>query len=358
MARKLKFGVKEESLLESVIHLTSLRENESLEISLVTTLNWMIRPRKIVLYKIYYHLGVKEVLPEVVLDDAGLVVHFDECDFEAMTRLDSRAAFVECQTTRKAVVSKSPCGSADCYDYIYPVFGNREAVIGFFEVTCDQLNETSDKLITGFLDIYHNYLSLIEDSQRDTLTGLLNRKTFDNNIAKIIEIQQQADMPQKKRGPRRRKGAEDGSHWLAVIDIDFFKSVNDKFGHLYGDEVLLLLARIMEKTFRQQDKLFRFGGEEFVVVLAPASFDDAKNAFERFRRNIEEFNFPQVGKVTISIGFVRISYHDIPSTFIGHADEALYYAKHNGRNQVCSYEMLVQEGKLGTVSRESDVELF
>ena len=358
MTNKFKYGGQEESLLESVIHLTSLRERDSLEISLVTTLNWMIQPRKIVLYKIRFHKGVQEAVADVIIDGGALVVKLEDYDHETVVRLDKRATFMTCQDTREAVMKPFTHGGADCYEHVFPVFGNRDVIVGFFEVIAERLDESSHRLITGFLEIYHNYLTIIDDSQRDTLTGLLNRKTFDNNIAKIIETQQQQDDPHKKSGPKRRKGGEDGSHWLAVIDIDHFKSVNDRFGHLYGDEVLLLLAQIMEKTFRQQDKLFRFGGEEFVVVLAPASFDDAKNAFERFRMNIEEHEFPQVGKVTVSIGFVRIFYHDIPSTFVGHADEALYYAKHNGRNQVCSYEQLVEEGKLGAVSRESEIELF
>jgi diguanylate cyclase (GGDEF)-like protein len=287
-------------------------------------------------------------------------VNFEEYDDEMMIRLDSRPAFIDSQATRKEVVSKCPSSGADSDAHVYPVFGNRDTIVGFFEVISECFDEASHKLIIGFLEIYHNYLSIIEDSQRDTLTGLLNRKTFDNNIARIIETQQQADKAKQsgKNSPRRRKGSENGSYWLAVMDVDFFKCINDRFGHLYGDEVLLLLAQIMEKTFRQHDRLFRFGGEEFVVVLAPARPVDAKNAFERFRRNIESYDFPQVGKVTISIGFVRIAHNEIPSTFIGHADEALYYAKHNGRNQVCSYEQLVREGKLDTVNRKSDIELF
>lgn len=358
MPHKLKFDAKQESLLESVIHLTSLRERDSLEISLVKTLNKMIRPRKIALYRIYSHLGEQEVIPDVVLEGGKIALHFEECDDDAAFRLDSRADFVGCQDTGKMVASEFQCGASNCYDHVYPVFDTRNAVTGFFEIVCEHLDEGNHKLIAGFLKIYHNYLAIIDDSQRDTLTGLLNRKTFDNNITKIIETQQQHDRPYQKHAPRRRKGVENASHWLAVMDIDFFKSVNDRFGHLYGDEVLLLLARIMEQTFRLQDKLFRFGGEEFVVVLAPTSFDDAKNTFERFRRNIEEYNFPQVGRVTISIGFVRVSHHETSSTFIGHADEALYYAKHNGRNQVCSYENLIAEGVLESEHFKSEVELF
>ncbi|MFA7239317.1 MAG: GGDEF domain-containing protein [Sulfuricellaceae bacterium] len=358
MFHKLKFGAQEADLLEALIHFTRLREREPLEIGLVTALNRMIGPRRIALYKIYYRQGVQEVIPDVVLDDGKMALHFDEYDSDVTFRLDSRTDFVGCQDSGKMVASEFPCDGNTCYNYVYPVFDNRDAMAGFFEIVCEQLDAGSHKLIDGFLEIYHNYLAIIDDCQRDTLTGLLNRKTFDNNIAKIIETQQQQDQPHQKHQPRRRKGVANASHWLAVMDIDHFKSVNDRFGHLYGDEVLLLLARIMEQTFRLQDKLFRFGGEEFVVVLAPTSFEDAKNIFERFRRNIEEYDFPQVGRVTISIGFVRVAHHEIPSTFIGHADEALYYAKHNGRNLVCSYEKLIAEGVLESEHFKSEMELF
>ncbi|MEK7414374.1 MAG: hypothetical protein AAB263_13760, partial [Planctomycetota bacterium] len=198
MAHKFKYGEKEESLLESVIHLTSLRERDSLEISLVTTLNWMIQPRKITLYKIQFHQGVQEVVAEVVIDGGRLVVNLEDDDPDAVVRLDSRAGFVECQDTRKALASTFPCGGNACYGHVFPVLGNRDAIVGFFEVICEHFDESDYKLISGFLEIYHNYLTIIDDSQRDTLTGLLNRKTFDNNIAKIIEIQQYQDNPDKK----------------------------------------------------------------------------------------------------------------------------------------------------------------
>src|SRR3546814_19890916 len=89
-----------------------------------------------------------------------------------------------------------------------------------------------------------------------------------------------------------RRGAE--RYWLAVADIDHFKRINDTLGHLYGDEVLLLLAQVMKRSFRHDDLLFRFGGEEFVIVISAPDRGSANIAFDKFRRNVETFTFPQV----------------------------------------------------------------
>jgi diguanylate cyclase (GGDEF)-like protein len=93
-------------------------------------------------------------------------------------------------------------------------------------------------------------------------------------------------------------------------------------------------------------KLFRFGGEEFVVLLKPAELASARAAFERCRREVEQYSFPQVGRVTVSAGFTRIGIYDTPSVILDNADEALYYAKGNGRNRVCCYEELIAAGQL------------
>ena len=90
----------------------------------------------------------------------------------------------------------------------------------------------------------------------------------------------------------RRANTKTG-YWLGVVDIDHFKRVNDGFGHLIGDEVLVLVARIMRQSFRHYDRLYRFGGEEFVVLLRGGDEEDAKAAFERFRTNVESYLFPR-----------------------------------------------------------------
>jgi diguanylate cyclase (GGDEF)-like protein len=192
--------------------------------------------------------------------------------------------------------------------------------------------------------IYGNQIRLLDYSELDTLTRLLNRKTFDETFDRLLT----ATTGEHEDGARdRRDHLESGAPaWLCVIDIDHFKRVNDSFGHLFGDEVLLRMGELMRRTFRGGDRLFRFGGEEFVVILNAANETLAASSFNRFRATVEKHEFPQVGKVTCSIGFTAVSRLDVPTDVLGRADEALYYAKEHGRNRVCCYERLVSQGAI------------
>jgi diguanylate cyclase (GGDEF)-like protein len=209
------------------------------------------------------------------------------------------------------------------------------------------------------LQLYNNFIDFLDYGDYDELTGLLNRKTFDSYFRNVIENLSQRPVSSRYiRGSRF--GPSDNEHvWLAVADIDFFKKINDKFGHLYGDEVLVLLSQIMRKSFRESDSLFRCGGEEFVIVLRCLKPEHASVALERFRCAVEDFGFPQVGKVTVSIGYTAVRREDSGSAAFGRADEALYLAKHSGRNQVQFYENLVEGNLLNrTEPTLNDVELF
>jgi diguanylate cyclase (GGDEF)-like protein len=117
------------------------------------------------------------------------------------------------------------------------------------------------------------------------------------------------------------------------------------------------MGELMRRTFRGGDRLFRFGGEEFVVILNAADETLASASFNRFRTSVEKHEFPQVGTVTCSIGFTAVSTMDAPTDVVGRADEALYFAKEHGRNQVCCYERLVVEGAIAKpVAAEAPVE--
>lgn len=207
-----------------------------------------------------------------------------------------------------------------------------------------------DETITMLLLIYQNFTALINDNERDTLTGLLNRKTFEYKINKILA--------QMHKANTRKDDKPNQLYFLAIFDIDHFKRVNDEFGHLIGDEVLILFAQLMTQTFRNTDPLFRFGGEEFVGVFECSSHADIPNILNRFKEKVGNFDFPQVGKVTVSAGYTQIDAHDISSQLIDRADLALYYAKNNGRNRICHYEQLVADGVLQVNKKEGDIELF
>ncbi len=233
-------------------------------------------------------------------------------------------------------------------------------MVGAVELcTLAPLNADQARLVAGILRVYRNFQGLLDYSERDTLTGLLNRKTFDDGflrssaaVARSQELAAQADI-----GPERRRVAA-ARVWVGVIDIDHFKSVNDTYGPLIGDEVLLLLSRLMRNCFRWHDQLFRFGGEEFVVLLRANQPEDAAGAFERLRTKVQDYAFPQVGNITVSVGFTEVRPGDTPAAAFERADKAVYHAKQNGRNRVANYHVLVAEGVFVEDRRESDVELF
>lgn len=218
---------------------------------------------------------------------------------------------------------------------------------------------TSDTIhvIGGIVSVYKNFQNLLDYSERDSLTGLLNRKTFDDQLAKMLQHTSEQEQLAPEQAERRQHDEQE-KQWLAVVDVDHFKLVNDKFGHLYGDEVLILIANLMQSSFRTQDRVFRFGGEEFVVLLRSTTLENAHRIIERFRTNVETHDFPQVGRVTVSVGYVSISAYESPVIILGRADQALYYAKSHGRNLACHYDELVADGALQAAASNDTAEFF
>ena len=225
--------------------------------------------------------------------------------------------------------------------------GNTAAIISIEDIICDS---HLHKTICMLLQIYQNFTKLIRDNDHDTLTGLLNRKSFEQKINRVLENLQCKS--------KRTSDKPNQQYYLAIFDIDHFKRVNDQYGHLMGDEVLLLFSQLMMQSFRNNDLLFRFGGEEFVGVFECITSQDINNVLSRFRDKISNFDFPQVGKITVSIGYTEIVAFDISSQFIDRADLALYYAKNNGRNRICHYEELDTSGVLQENKKEGDIEFF
>ncbi len=151
----------------------------------------------------------------------------------------------------------------------------------------------------------------------DPLTGLLNRRTLKEILQTNMSFSMRHNFP------------------LSIImsDIDHFKSVNDSYGHEVGDKVLKTVAKILDKSCRIEDIVFRFGGEEFLSLLPNTNALSALNCAERLRRKIENTSIPNVKqKITISLGITELLPNDTDESFIRRADEALYEAKRKGRN--------------------------
>lgn len=207
--------------------------------------------------------------------------------------------------------------------------------------------------------IYFNFRDFMDASQRDPLTGLLNRRYFDDCIHRALEAIEDEKNLVENDVQRRTTDTGSPRHWLAILDIDHFKKFNDSYGHLYGDEILLLFSRIMEQTFRDSDLLFRFGGEEFVVITENANPEEAMAALERFRRAVQDYSFPQGEQVTVSCGAIEAAGNLSATSLLGKADEALYYAKNHGRNRTVMYEQLLAAGEAAAaVATPGSIELF
>lgn len=166
----------------------------------------------------------------------------------------------------------------------------------------------------AFQNIQHHINQLDRDSQTDALTGLANRRTFDLVLNEQIQ----------NRTPFS----------LIFLDIDFFKKVNDTFGHLVGDDVLRFLSRIMKELTRDGDLCFRYGGEEFAIIVPYGDHDTAIDIAERLRMKIESTESPTGEAITISLGIATYPEHgQDPKAMISAADEAMYTSKSEGRNK-------------------------
>ncbi len=165
--------------------------------------------------------------------------------------------------------------------------------------------------------LYHN---AIAQAHRDPLTQIGNRAAFDLSLEKQISAHE------------RHKT----EFSLMVIDIDHFKQVNDTYGHIAGDKVLKLVAQTIRKTLRRSDDVYRYGGEEFVVILSNTQQGGATFIAERIRKAIEalKVELNKTISVTASIGIAASEKTEQVSQTLEFADKALYQAKESGRNQV------------------------
>jgi len=172
--------------------------------------------------------------------------------------------------------------------------------------------------------LQQNLETVRTESLTDPLTTLSNRKFFDAALAKGIADAKEKNEPLS----------------LLMADIDHFKSFNDKYGHLTGDQVLRLVALSVKQNVKGQDVAARYGGEEFVIALPSTALQSAIVVADHIRRAVmtkelmKRSSGERLGRVTISIGVAVLRPSDTPQLLIERADKCLYAAKHHGRNRV------------------------
>ena len=320
-------------LLDQLVSLTGIRDLELLEASLLKTLNGFIHPTGLSLYKVSAR---GEVRSQVVFGpDKCLVLRED---FEIPAQLQ--------QTFQQHKAADSSTLQLTEQDGILTVMTvmDMRSTSTFLVISSNTTLQANDsRMIDGMLQIYRNFCQLLQESQTDSLTGLANRKTFDECFSRVYELQP-TDNDECPVEVEHRKPQGQTTFWIAMIDIDHFKSVNDRFGHLYGDEVLILLAHLLKNALRNDDLVFRFGGEEFVLMIRCQSREEAAGLLERLRQSVEAQDIPQVGQVTISIGATEMVRNTFAGTLLDYADKALYYSKQNGRNRLTFFEDMERDG--------------
>ena len=185
----------------------------------------------------------------------------------------------------------------DIRAWYFEVFKIREALIQSFSILHGQVN------------------TLKKESSTDPLTKLLNRRTFD----KVIHLWTEQQKP----------------YTLVIIDVDYFKKVNDSYGHTIGDDVLQFIASKLKEVVGKEDLACRYGGEEFILLLAEETVGNAYSRVEAFRQEISQLISPTGEVITFSAGIANYPLHgDQPKMILEKADAALYEAKKNGRNRV------------------------
>ena len=186
-------------------------------------------------------------------------------------------------------------------------------------------SSTIQKHYSGFHLIYTDITNkkLIEKiSQTDTLTNLNNRLRLDKKFKYEFLRTERYQSP----------------FTIIILDIDFFKLVNDQYGHQAGDQVLIELSQILTKTVREIDTLGRWGGEEFLILCPETSLQGAFTLAEKIRKSVEENNFTDVNRITCSLGVTHYKNGDNLNDMFNRADRALFQAKKEGRNKIVFYD--------------------
>ena len=188
-----------------------------------------------------------------------------------------------------------------------------------FSVSINKYDEKNYVVnFTDISDTLKEKLHLQEQVIRDQLTKAYNRVYFDKNINSLIEFHTNNE---------QRTG-------IIFFDIDHFKDVNDTYGHQVGDNVLKTIVNIVKSNIRSGDKLIRWGGEEFIIILSADKIDDIYRRAEHIRVKIEHHKFHKIEQLTCSFGIVLHDSKDDVYESIKNADENLYKAKNSGRNKV------------------------
>ncbi len=355
------------SLIDHILKLTDHRDRDLLELTLSKAMIDLLPIQRVVLARVISEENEKRWLEVTRLDakGGGRVSDPMRFDFHALPRLDDAPDRIKCLEQRE-MVEIAWAGPDGPRITMFPLFSDsRKADAGVMEVHSEATLAPEElHTIEQLRHMYRNMYALLEHSDRDALTGLLNRKSLDDafysavleELDGVLGDSKAIGKPQSLEQERRHRVP--ANYWLGVATVDNFSVITDMHGQTIGEEVLLLVARIMNNTFRTYDRVYRFGGEHFAVLMHCPEEAPVLASFERFRANMERYSFPQVGRVTVSAGFTNVMGDDTPGTALERAEQALDFAQKAGHNKVSSHLDLVRRGLFGAPAKVGGVDLF
>ncbi len=263
-------------------------------------------------------------------------------------QIDAHPAMSKAYDTHKEVRNTSPANGSEV---IFPIELYDNSISHLVKLNHGYKDCDDEDVLVGLVGIFRDIFRSIHERGYDPLTRILNRQAFDMTVSKLASEACPLD--------DSASDSDKQYSFIAIFDIDRFKSINDQYGHALGDETLVLFAQTIRSVSRQQDLFFRYGGEEFVLFLYDVNFLRASKVLERCREAVETKRFPQVGQVTVSVGFAKLENNIHPLENLSRADKALYYAKNNGRNQIHSYDKLLAKSLITPVEAlESQVDFW
>lgn len=342
------------TFIEHIVKLTDHRDRDLLELTLSKALIDLLPVRRIVIARVMREEGEGRWLEVARLDakGGGRVIDPTRVDFQSLVKLEDASDRLQCLESRDRV-EIAWAGPDGPRINMLPLFSDGRADDqGVLELHSDAALNADDLLMVDYLRrIYRNMYTLLEYSDRDPLTGLLNRKSLDDAFySAVLEdldgsvnagvAHETADQERRHRVP--------ANYWLGTASVDNFGLISDKHGHMVAEDVLQIVSRIMSNTFRTYDRLYHFEIEHYGVLMHCPDEALVLSAFERFRANIEKYQFPKLGRVTVSCGFTSVLADDSPSSALDKTDSAVDFARRSGGNKVCSHLGLVRRGFFGT----------
>lgn len=216
-------------------------------------------------------------------------------------------------TTYKVALKISLIATCILMLIVYPLIGAVEFTVVVF--TTLLMNMFSYLIFRSVFKVQEQLQQL---ATTDTLTNCGNRRALESHLSELINRYNRSAFPL----------------CLIIFDLDHFKAINDKYGHVVGDQVLKEISKLVMSNTRSFEKTYRYGGEEFITLPLEVEIKDAVLIANKLRKLVESYNFPSDIKLTVSLGVAQYKKDELANSWITRADTALYEAKESGRNKV------------------------